>query len=44
MVKLQTHKDLKSIVDAIADRNGKRAEELVSDLLMRMLAAINIWQ
>jgi DNA-binding FadR family transcriptional regulator len=44
MVRLQTHKDLKSIVDAIADRNGKRAEELVSDLLMRMLATINIWQ
>ncbi|HHY51207.1 MAG TPA: FadR family transcriptional regulator [Alphaproteobacteria bacterium] len=43
-VKHQTHKDLKSIVDAIADRNGKRAEELVADHLMRTLATINIWQ
>lgn len=43
-VKQQTHKDLKSIVDAIADRNGRRAEELVSDHLMRTLATINIWQ
>ena len=43
-VKQQTYKDLKSIVDAIADRNGKRAEELVSDHLMRTLATINIWQ
>ena len=43
-VKQQTHKDLKAIVDAIADRNGKRAEELVSDHLMRTLATINIWQ
>ena len=43
-VKLQTHKDLKAIVDAIADRNAKRAEELVSDHLMRTLATINIWQ
>ncbi|MEX1180527.1 MAG: FCD domain-containing protein [Cucumibacter sp.] len=43
-VRQQTHKDLKSIVDAIADRNGKRAEDLVSDHLMRTLATINIWQ
>jgi DNA-binding FadR family transcriptional regulator len=43
-VKLQTHKDLKAIVDAIADRNAKRAEELVADHLMRTLATINIWQ
>ncbi len=43
-VKHQTHKDLKAIVDAIADRNAKRAEELVSDHLMRTLATINIWQ
>jgi DNA-binding GntR family transcriptional regulator len=43
-VKQQTHKDLKAIVDAIADRNAKRAEELVSDHLMRTLATINIWQ
>lgn len=43
-VRQQTHKDLKSIVDAIADRNGKRAEDLVADHLMRTLAVINIWQ
>ncbi|WEX74709.1 GntR family transcriptional regulator [Sinorhizobium numidicum] len=43
-VKQQTYKDLKSIVDAIADRNGQRAEELVSNHLMRTLATINIWQ
>ena len=43
-VKHQTHKDLKAIVDAIAERNAKRAEELVSDHLMRTLATINIWQ
>lgn len=44
LVVKQTHKDLKSIVDAIAARNGKLAEELVSDHLMRTLATINIWQ
>lgn len=43
-VKQQTFKDLKAIVDAIADRNPQRAEELVSDHLMRTLATINIWQ
>ncbi len=43
-VRRQTHKDLAAIVDAIAARNGKRAEELVSDHLMRTLATINIWQ
>jgi DNA-binding FadR family transcriptional regulator len=43
-VKQQTHKDLKAIVDSIADHNAKRAEELVSDHLMRTLATINIWQ
>lgn len=43
-VKQQSYKDLKSIVDAIADRNGNRAEELVSNHLMRALATINIWQ
>jgi DNA-binding GntR family transcriptional regulator len=43
-VKQQTFKDLKSIVDAIAERDAKRAEELVSDHLMRTLATINIWQ
>ena len=40
----QTHKDLKAIVDAIDARNGKRAEELVADHLMRTSATINIWQ
>ncbi len=43
-VRRQTHKDLLAIVDAIAGRNGKRAEELVADHLMRTLATINIWQ
>jgi GntR family transcriptional repressor for pyruvate dehydrogenase complex len=43
-VRRQTHKDLSAIVDAIAERSGKRAEELVSDHLMRILATINIWQ
>lgn len=43
-VKQQTYKDLRAIVEAIADRNAKRAEELVSDHLMRTLATINIWQ
>lgn len=43
-VKQQTHKDLSAIVEAIARRDAKRAEELVSDHLMRTLATINIWQ
>jgi GntR family transcriptional repressor for pyruvate dehydrogenase complex len=43
-VRQQTHKDLRAIVDAIAERNAKRAEELVADHLMRTLATINIWQ
>jgi GntR family transcriptional regulator, transcriptional repressor for pyruvate dehydrogenase complex len=43
-VRQQTHKDLKAIVDAVAARNAKLAEELVSDHLMRTLATINIWQ
>jgi DNA-binding FadR family transcriptional regulator len=43
-VKHQAHKDLKAIVDAITERNAKRAEELVADHLMRTLATINIWQ
>jgi DNA-binding FadR family transcriptional regulator len=43
-VRQQAHRDLRAIVDAIAERNGKRAEKLVSDHLMRMLATINIWQ
>ena len=44
LVKRQTHRDLAAIVDAIAERNSKRAEELTSDHLMRTLATINIWQ
>lgn len=44
LVRLQTHKDLKAIVDAIAGRNAVLAEELVGDHLMRTLATINIWQ
>jgi DNA-binding GntR family transcriptional regulator len=43
-VRQQTHKELRAIVDAIADRNGKRAEKLVSDHLLRTLATINIWR
>jgi DNA-binding FadR family transcriptional regulator len=43
-VRQQTHKELRAIIDAIADRNGKRAEKLVSDHLMRILATINIWR
>jgi len=43
-VRQQTHKELRAIVDAITDRNGKRAEKLVSDHLMRILATINIWR
>jgi DNA-binding FadR family transcriptional regulator len=43
-VRQQTYKELRAIVDAIGDRNGKRAEKLVSDHLMRILATINIWR
>jgi GntR family transcriptional regulator, transcriptional repressor for pyruvate dehydrogenase complex len=43
-VRQQTHRELRSIVEAIADRNGRRAEKLVSDHLLRTLATINIWR
>ena len=43
-VRTQTHKDLSAIVEAIAAREGKLAESLLSDHLMRTLATINIWQ
>ncbi|WP_309082961.1 GntR family transcriptional regulator [Chelativorans sp.] len=43
-VRTQTHKDLSAIVEAIAARDGKLAESLLSDHLMRTLATINIWQ
>ena len=43
-VRKQTHKDLQLIVDAIALGDAARAEELVSDHLMRTLATVNIWQ
>ena len=43
-VKQQTHKELRSIVDAIAARDAEKAEELVNDHLIRTLATINIWQ
>ena len=43
-VRKQTHKDLQLIVDAIAVGDAARAEELVSDHLMRTLATVNIWQ
>ena len=43
-VRCQTHKELAAIVEAIASGNGRRAQELTSDHLMRTLATINIWQ
>ena len=43
-VRRQTHKELEAIVDAIANQDAKRAENLVSDHLMRTLATINIWR
>lgn len=43
-VRRQTHKELAAIVNAIAERKAKLAEELTSDHLMRTLATINIWQ
>lgn len=43
-VKQQTVIGLSAIVDAISERDAKRAEQLVSDHLMQMLATINIWQ
>lgn len=43
-VRAQTHKDLTAIVEAIAARDGKLAEGLLSDHLMRTLATVNIWQ
>lgn len=42
-VRRQTHKELSAIVEAIAARDAKRAEEVMSDYLMRTLATINIW-
>jgi hypothetical protein len=32
------------VVEAIVERKAKKAEELISDHLMRTLATINIWQ
>jgi len=43
-VRVQTHKELQEIVDAISERKAKKAESLVSDHLMRTLATVNIWQ
>jgi GntR family transcriptional regulator, transcriptional repressor for pyruvate dehydrogenase complex len=43
-VRRQTHRELAAIVDAIAARKAQRAEALMSDHLMRILATINIWQ
>jgi DNA-binding FadR family transcriptional regulator len=43
-VREQTHKELAAIVEAIAQKKPKRAQDLTSDHLMRMLATINIWQ
>jgi GntR family transcriptional regulator, transcriptional repressor for pyruvate dehydrogenase complex len=44
LVRQQTYRELRTIVDAIVDRNAKRAEKLVSDHLLRTLATINIWR
>ena len=43
-VRQQTHKELSAIVDAIAQRKGNQAQDLMNDHLMRMLATVNIWQ
>ena len=43
-VRRQTHKELEAIVDAISERKAKRAEELTSYHLMRILATVNIWR
>jgi DNA-binding GntR family transcriptional regulator len=43
-VRKQYHDEFSAIIRAIAERKGRKAEELVSDHLMRMLATINIWQ
>ncbi len=43
-VREQTHKELSAVVNAISERNGKQAEALIADHLMRTLATINIWQ
>ena len=43
-VRQQTHKELLEIVDAIAQRKGNQAHDLMNDHLMRMLATVNIWQ
>jgi DNA-binding FadR family transcriptional regulator len=43
-VRKQYHVEFSAIVQAIEEGKGAKAEELVSDHLMRMLATINIWQ
>ncbi len=43
-VRQQTHKELSGIVEAIAQRKGNQAQDLMNDHLMRMLATVNIWQ
>jgi len=43
-VREQTHKELAAVVKAIADKKARRAEELISDHLLRTLATVNIWQ
>jgi len=43
-VRKQYRDEFSAILSAIEDRKGDRAEQLVSDHLMRMLATINIWQ
>jgi DNA-binding FadR family transcriptional regulator len=43
-VRQHTYRELGDIVEAIAEAKVKRAQELVTDHLMRTLATINIWQ
>jgi DNA-binding FadR family transcriptional regulator len=43
-VRNQYRDEFSAIIDAIAKGKGDKAEELISDHLMRMLATINIWQ
>jgi DNA-binding FadR family transcriptional regulator len=43
-VRRQTHSELGALVDAVAARKAERAEQLIQDHLLRILATINIWQ
>jgi DNA-binding FadR family transcriptional regulator len=43
-VRKQYHAEFSAIIQAIGDGDGRKAEQLMSDHLMRILATINIWQ